>query len=70
MLTTPMQLAIQILHRLIEDAANDLSMPFHQRQKAIFCLHHAIKHLARPDRALYPKVRGASKGDPIVRRSL
>lgn len=60
--------AIVTLNRAMEDIANDLAMPFAVRQKAMFALHHAIRHLAYPERDTYPKVRRARKGSPVVRQ--
>jgi hypothetical protein len=38
------------------------------RVAAIKHLIDAIRHLAYPDRARYPKVRGATKGHPFERQ--
>lgn len=58
--------AIMVLSHAMNDVANDETVVFFLRQKAIYCLHHAIRHLAYPERDVYPKVR-ARKGDPVVR---
>lgn len=60
--------AIAILNRAFRDCVKDL-----RTGEALFAgqtqvLLHAIRHLAYPDRDTYPKVRGATKGAPIVRR--
>lgn len=47
----------------------DLDMPPEQKLAAHLVLARAIRHIASPDRAVYPKVRRSSKRRP-VRRSL
>jgi hypothetical protein len=46
----------------------DLLAPNFERFRAVKILHHAIRHLAYPDRDTYPKVRRSKKGDPVVRQ--
>jgi hypothetical protein len=60
--------AIRILAHLSDYVAADLAVPEFERFQAIKVLHHAVRHLAYPDRDVYPKVRRSKKGDPVVRQ--
>jgi hypothetical protein len=60
--------AIQIMAHAADRVIADLVTPKFERFRAVKILHHAIRHLAYPDRDVYPKVRGSKKGAPVVRR--
>jgi hypothetical protein len=68
MLTDDDRRAIQIMAHATDHVVADLLTPNFERFRAVKILHHAIRHLAYPDRDTYPKVRGSKKGDPVVRR--
>jgi hypothetical protein len=36
---------------------------------AIRILYHAIQHISRPERDVYPKTRKGTKGRPVIRRA-
>lgn len=57
--------AIAEIVKAAERVTADLDTIEFERFQAIKVLHHAIRHLAYPDRDIYPKVRGSRKGDPI-----
>jgi hypothetical protein len=60
--------AIVILNRLYQETvAWDDPMP-RQRNEALHYLDSAMRYLARPDRAIYPKTRRGSKRNPVTRK--
>lgn len=60
--------AIRILSRALQQP---LPLGLRNKQNCIRSwdlLMHAIRHLAYPDRDIYPKTRRGTKGAPIVRK--
>ena len=60
--------AIAIMAKATDHIIADLITPNFERFRAVKILHHAIRHLAYPDRDMYPKSRKGTKRRPNVRR--
>ena len=61
--------AIRILNDCIEQCARLIEGDsLAERDRAIRTLTHAIRWLAYPDRAVYPKTRKGTKKHPVVLR--
>ena len=62
------RMAIQLMAAATDRVIADLITPNFERFRAVKCLHHAIRHLAYPDRDTFPKSRKGTKRRPIARR--
>lgn len=58
--------ACAILQSCSREVARDISLPVARRSWYAWYLIRAIEHLARPERAIYPKTRKGTKRRPVV----
>lgn len=59
--------AIGRLNELADEVEFDPDYALNQGPRAVVILAHAIRHIAYPDRDVYPKVRHGSKKHPVTR---
>lgn len=65
----PMELSVmeatEILNRAADAVTADLGIPEHVAVVAVRLLTHAITHINRPERDVYPKTRKGNKTRPV-----
>jgi hypothetical protein len=60
--------AITILNRLYWEVWHENDWFYVDRWTALEQIGNAMRHLARPDRDVYPKTRRGSKRNPVTRK--
>lgn len=61
--------AVRVLADCYERLELDHALTRANRLQGQFILFHAIRHISQPERTIYPKVRGASKGNPVTNKT-
>lgn len=59
--------AVRILKECLDGVRATDDYLSYQRLVAFAYLSHAISHISRPERSVYPKVRNATKRNPVTR---